>query len=83
MKSVIHRNLKQAERRESHLWILACGLLILFGTALAGHFAAASFDGSTENTLTRVTAYRELVGLLFLVVLFVKPSGLFGAKQDW
>ena len=38
MKNAIHRDLKKIERRESHLWFLALGLLIPFGIAIAGRY---------------------------------------------
>jgi len=71
MNNTIHQDLKQTERRESHLWILAFGLLVLFGTVFVGHFSVLLMSRTEiETGLTRATAIRALGGLFFLVFLF-------------
>lgn len=69
--SAIHQDLRQTERRESHLWFTALALLILFGTVIVGHYSIALLgDADPEPGLTRATTYRALGGLFFLVAVF-------------
>ena len=42
MKSTIQQDLRKTERRESQLWTLALGMLILFGGVIVAHHAIVS-----------------------------------------
>ena len=71
MNPSIYRDLRDAERRESQLWILAFTLLGLFGAVIIGHFAVTQLGDSNPPTgLTRTTATTALAGLFFLIALF-------------
>jgi diguanylate cyclase (GGDEF)-like protein len=71
MDSAIDRDLKRAERRELHLWILAFTLLTLFGTIVIGQYSLKLLgDADSHPVLTRATTYRALGGSFFLTALF-------------
>lgn len=71
MDSAIDRDLRRAERRELHLWILSFTLLILFGTIVIGQYSVKLLgEASSHPVLTRATTYRALGGSFFLTALF-------------
>ena len=70
LNTLLHRDLRDTERRESQLWILAFALLGLFGAVIIGHFAVTLLGNpDTPTGLTRTTATTALTGLFFLIAL--------------
>ena len=70
MKPVVADNLTTIERKESHLWFITLGLLLLFaGILIATYFVIVneSYLGSGE---LESTIYKALWGLSILTVLF-------------
>jgi diguanylate cyclase (GGDEF)-like protein len=67
----IQQELRKAERRESQLWVLALGLLIVLGGILVAHYAFLLPNrlGSGAGAF-RSPGYTAVAGLSFLIVLF-------------
>jgi diguanylate cyclase (GGDEF)-like protein len=64
----IDGDLKRIERRDSYLWFLALGLLVVLGLAIVVDHAT-TLD-SVDSITSRSTALRALGALLFLIPLF-------------
>lgn len=67
MSSPIHKDLEKTERRESHLWFLTLGLLVLFGGTFL--LFGTGYGGGGPDFLR--SSRRDVLAVLFgLVVLF-------------
>jgi len=71
MKDAIQRDLTKIERRESHLWFLVLGLLVLFGAVIAVPYSFNLLrQAGSDSGLSDASASRMAAGLFFLVTLF-------------
>ena len=65
MKNAIHRDMRKIERRESRLWFLALGLLILFGAVIAGRYVLAFLsEAGSDSGQSQAPAYRVGWGVI-------------------